>query len=241
MRARWPLVFAAALWPAAAGMDGARDWIAATELPDLTLPTSVEVVDRKGELLRAYTVSDGRWRMQVTPDAVDADYLAMLVAYEDKRFYNHAGVDWRSVLRAGWQAVKNGRIVSGGSTLTMQVARLLEESGTGKVGGKLRQMRVALALEQRLSKDQILQLYLLLAPYGGNLEGVRAASLAYFGKEPKEMTLAESALLAGVPNAPSVYSPKVNPELAAKRRKKVLSAMVSCGHISEEQAQAAGE
>ena len=134
MRARWPLVFAAALWPAAAGMDGARDWIAASELPDLSLPTSVEVVDRKGELLRAYTVSDGRWRMQVTAGAVDADYLAMLVAYEDKRFWQHSGVDWTAILRAGVQALRNGRVVSGGSTLTMQVARLLEESAQARSG-----------------------------------------------------------------------------------------------------------
>ena len=114
----------------------------------------------------------------------------------------------RSMLRAVLQAVWNGRVVSGGSTLTMQVARLLEESGTGKVAGKLRQMRVALALERRLTKDQILTLYLHLAPFGGNLEGVRAATLAYFGKEPRRLTPAEAALLVAIPQSPGSPPPR---------------------------------
>ena len=238
MRARWPLALAAALWVVALGMDRARDWVAATELPPLTLPASVEVVDRNGTLLRAYTVADGRWRMRVTPEEVDADYIAMLVGYEDKRFWTHAGVDWRSILRAGAQAVRHGRIVSGGSTLTMQVARLLEESGTGKVGGKLRQMRVALALEQRLDKAQILQLYLQLAPYGGNIEGVRAASLAYFGKEPKRLTPAEAALLVAIPQAPESRRPDRHPGRATDARGRVLERALRDGVISEEEARA---
>ena len=242
MRARWLMALAVALWAAAFAMDRGRDWVGATELPNLSIPASVEVVDRNGTLLRAYTVADGRWRMAATLADVDPDYLAMLIAYEDKRFYDHAGVDWRSVLRAGWQAVKNGRVVSGGSTLTMQVARLLEESGTGKMGGKLRQMRVALALEQRLSKDQILQLYLLLAPYGGNLEGVRAASLAYFGKEPKRLTPAEAALLVAIPQAPEARRPDRHPGRAAMARGRVLDRALRDGLISEEEArQVAGE
>ena len=242
MRSRWPVALAVALWAAAFGLDRGRDWVAATDLPPLNLPVSVEVVDRHGALLRAYTVADGRWRMGLSLAEVDPGFLALLIAYEDKRFYNHAGVDWRSVLRAGWQAVKNGRIVSGGSTLTMQVARLLEESGTGKVGGKLRQMRVALALEQRLSKDQILQLYLLLAPYGGNLEGLRAASLAYFGKEPKRLTPAEAALLVAIPQAPEARRPDRHPGRAATARGRVLDRALRDGLISEEEARhVAGE
>ncbi|MGB4907905.1 MAG: transglycosylase domain-containing protein, partial [Tabrizicola sp.] len=187
MRARWIISLALALWLAALGRDRFDQWIDATVLPPLALEMSVEVLDRDGDLLRAYTVADGRWRLALPPDKVDPLYLRMLLAYEDKRFRVHSGVDWRSVLRAGLQAAWNGRVVSGGSTLTMQVARLLEEGTTGQVGGKLRQMRVALALERRLTKDQILQLYLHLAPFGGNLEGVRAASISYFGKEPKRL------------------------------------------------------
>lgn len=241
MRARWPLALAVALWAAGAGLDRGRDWVGATDLPPLSLPTSVEVVDRNGALLRAYTVADGRWRMAVTPGEVDADYIAMLVAYEDKRFWAHPGVDWRSLLRAGGQALRHGKVVSGGSTLTMQVARLLEESGTGKVAGKLRQMRVALALEQRLDKAQILQLYLHLAPFGGNLEGVRAASIAYFGKEPKRLTAAEAALLVAIPQAPESRRPDRHPGRAAEARGRVLERALRDGLLTGEQRATLGE
>ncbi|MFC6497217.1 penicillin-binding protein 1C [Gemmobacter lanyuensis] len=236
MRARYPLALAAALWVAAFGMDRGRDWIAATDLPSLTLATSTEVVDRGGILLRAYTVADGRWRMAVTPDAVDPRYIAMLVAYEDKRFWQHGGVDLRALGRAVAQAVWNGRVVSGGSTLTMQVARLLEESGTGAVAGKLRQMRVALALEQRLTKAQILQLYLHLAPFGGNLEGVRAASLAYFGKEPRRLTPAEAALLVAIPQSPEGRRPDRHPGRAVAARDRVLERALRDGLLTAEEA-----
>ncbi|MFD1808137.1 transglycosylase domain-containing protein [Gemmobacter lanyuensis] len=131
-------------------------------------------------------------------------------------------MDLRALGRAVAQAVWNGRVVSGGSTLTMQVARLLEESGTGAVAGKLRQMRVALALEQRLTKAQILQLYLHLAPFGGNLEGVRAASLAYFGKEPRRLTPAEAALLVAIPQSPEGRRPDRHPGRAVAARDRVL-------------------
>ncbi|HMO70818.1 MAG TPA: transglycosylase domain-containing protein, partial [Paracoccaceae bacterium] len=177
------IALALALWAGAAALDGARGWIDATVLPPLSVETSVEVVARDGRLLRAYTVEDGRWRMALDPGQVDPAFVAMLLAYEDRRFRSHPGVDARALARAAWQSLRAGRVVSGGSTLTMQVARLLEDSGTGRMQGKLRQMRVALALERRLSKDQILGLYLHLAPYGGNVEGLRAATLAWFGKE----------------------------------------------------------
>jgi penicillin-binding protein 1C len=132
-------------------------------------------------------------------------------------------VDLRAVLRAGGQAVWHGRIVSGGSTLTMQVARLLENSGTGTAQGKLRQMRVALALERRLDKDQILTLYLHHAPYGGAVEGVRAASLGWFGKEPARLTQAEAALLVALPQSPEARRPDRHPQAATDARARVLS------------------
>src|SRR5690606_3700100 len=137
-----PFALAAGFFAAALARDAADLWIDRTVLPPLTVATGVEVTARDGSLLRAFTVADGRWRLE--PGAVDPGFLAMLVAYEDRRFYRHAGVDPLALLRAGWQAAANGRVVSGGSTLTMQVARLLEESGTGRLSGKLRQIRVAL-------------------------------------------------------------------------------------------------
>jgi penicillin-binding protein 1C len=239
MRARWYITAAAGLWLAAFGRDRFDTWIDATVLPPLVVETSIEVLDRDGDLLRAYTVADGRWRLALPPDRVDPLYLDMLLAYEDKRFRDHAGVDPRSMVRAVLQALWNGRVVSGGSTLTMQVARLLEEGTTGEVGGKLRQMRVALALERRLSKDQILQLYLHLAPFGGNLEGVRAASISYFGKEPKRLTPAEAALLVAIPQAPESRRPDRAADKAEAARNRVLARAVGEGVIDAEEAEAA--
>ncbi|QCO55728.1 penicillin-binding protein 1C [Pseudorhodobacter turbinis] len=228
---------ALALWLGAVARDAGDAWIDATVLPDLGVETSVEVLARDGRLLRAYTVADGRWRMAV--DAVDPRFAAMLIAYEDKRFHSHSGVDIRAALRAVAQAVRHGQVVSGGSTLTMQVARLLEDSGTGQLAGKLRQVRLALALEQHLSKQQILQLYYLIAPYGGNLEGVRAASLAYFGKEPTRLTPAQSALLVALPQAPEARRPDRAPDTATLARDKVLTRLAAAGVIAPDQAQAA--
>jgi penicillin-binding protein 1C len=239
MRARWLLVLALTLWLAALGRDRFDTWVDATILPPLTVEMSVEVLDRDGQLLRPYTVADGRWRLALPPDRVDPVYLEMLLAYEDKRFRGHAGVDPRSMLRAVLQAVWNGRVVSGGSTLTMQVARLLEEGTTGEVAGKLRQMRVALALERRLTKDQILQLYLHLAPFGGNLEGVRAASISYFGKEPLRLTPAEAALLVAIPQSPESRRPDRAADRAEAARNRVLARAVAEGVIDADTAEAA--
>ena len=239
MRARWIVGLALGLWLAAMGRDRFDAWIDATVLPPLAVEMSVEVLDRDGDLLRAYTVADGRWRLALPPDKVDPTYLRMLLAYEDRRFYQHSGVDPRSMARAVLQAMWNGRVVSGGSTLTMQVARLLEEGTTGEVAGKLRQMRVALALERRLTKDQILQLYLHLAPFGGNLEGVRAASISYFGKEPWRLTPAEAALLVAIPQSPESRRPDRAADRAEAARNRVLARAVGEDVIDTDTAEAA--
>ncbi|RYE08849.1 MAG: penicillin-binding protein 1C [Hyphomicrobiales bacterium] len=210
--------------------------------PDIaTLPVSAEVVDRNGLLLRPFTTADGRWRLPITPDQVDRRFIDMLLAYEDQRFETHHGIDWSGIGRAGFQYITaGGKIVSGGSTLTMQVARLIENSGgTRNLDGKIRQMVHADRLESELSKDQILTLYLTLAPYGGNIEGVRAASLAYFGKEPTRLTTAESALLVALPQSPEARRPDLNPKAAKLSRDMVLDRMVTSGLIGREEADAA--
>lgn len=238
MRAGWFIAAAAGLWLAAVARDRVDGWIDATNLPPLALATSQEVLDRNGELLRAYTVADGRWRLATDAAQVDPFFISLLLDYEDKRFYQHDGVDPQALLRAVGQALWNGHVVSGGSTLTMQVARLLEDSGTGKIEGKLRQMRLALALERHLTKDQILSLYLLLAPYGGNVEGMRAATIAYFGKEPRRLTPAEAALLVAIPQSPETRRPDRSLEVKAARDR-VLQRALSDGLIDADQAQAA--
>jgi penicillin-binding protein 1C len=241
MRRLAALLFALTLtlFAGAAGRDRFDLWVASTDMPALVLQSGVQVLDRDGKLLRAYTVADGRWRLHVEYADVDPAYVVALIAYEDKRFWEHSGVDPKSLARAFWQALRNGRIVSGGSTLTMQVARLLEESGTGALGGKLRQIRLALALENRLSKQEILQLYLNLAPFGGNVEGLRAASLAYLGKEPRRLTLAEAALLVAIPQSPERRRPDRHPQAAQDARDRVIARQFRDGLIDADQASAA--
>jgi penicillin-binding protein 1C len=203
--------------------------------PDMTraINVSPEVVDAKGTMLRAFLTSDGYWRMKTRVRDVSPRYLAMLKAYEDQRFDTHWGVDPGALLRAGLQFLSAGHIVSGGSTLTMQVARILEPPRSRGIGTKLFQMMRAIQLEERYSKDEILSLYLTLAPFGGNLEGVRAASLSYFGKDPSQIDLSEAALLVALPQSPVKQRPDRHAIRAAKGRDKVLARMVSEGIVSQ--------
>jgi penicillin-binding protein 1C len=219
-----------------------RDVLA--ELPTAPQPATLEVstvvVDGGGHLLRPFTTPSGRWRLPVTLADVDQRFIDMLLAYEDRRFHAHAGIDWQAMLRAALQfAGAGGRIVSGGSTLTMQVARLLEQQPTRNLAGKLRQMAIADALERHLRKDQILTLYLTLAPYGGNIEGIRAASLAWFGKEPRRLTTAEAALLVALPQSPEARRPDRDRAAARRARDLVLARLATAGVIAAEEAEAA--
>ncbi|HTO27191.1 MAG TPA: penicillin-binding protein 1C, partial [Devosia sp.] len=209
--------------------------------PDVaTLPVSVAVTDRDGLLLRPFTTADGRWRLPVDQASVDPRFIKMLIAYEDRGFSEHDGIAWSSMLRAAGQFVgAGGRVVSGGSTLTMQVARLIEGEPTRNVWGKLRQMVHATRLEHDLSKDEIIHLYLTLAPYGGNIEGIRAASLAYFGKEPTRLTTAEAALLVALPQSPEARRPDRDPLAAQRSRDMVLDRLVATGALLAEDATAA--
>src|SRR5271154_1163527 len=186
------------------------------------LEFSKEVLDRNGKLLRAYATSDGRWRLPATVADVDPRFFQVLFAYEDKRFRSHHGVDPLAVARAAFQLVSSGHIRSGSSTLTMQVARLLEDRHGRDLSGKLRQMVRAVEIEHALTKDQILSIYLELAPYGGNIEGIRAASLAYFGKQPRHLSLAEAALLVALPQSPELRRPDRSAEAARAARDRVL-------------------
>lgn len=204
-----------------------------------SLATSPVVLDRSDRLLRAFAIADGRWRLPVTRSDVDPRFLDMLIGYEDRRYFDHDGVDRRAVIRAAGQFLAAGRIVSGASTLTMQVARLLDGGPTRNVKGKLRQIAMARVLERHLSKDEILTIYLTLAPYGGNLEGIRAASLAYFGKEPKRLTTAEAALLVALPQAPERRRPDRDPTAARLARDRVLDRLTVAQVVDRDSAEAA--
>ncbi len=163
-------------------------WLYATTLPPLDLAAaaarSTVVLDRSGTLLRPFATPDGRWRLPVTAEAVDPRFQAMLLAYEDRRFARHPGIDPAALLRAAGQWLTRGRIVSGGSTLSMQVARLVEPRRERSLGAKLRQMVRAVTLERRLGKPGMLDLYLALAPYGGPLEGVGRRASRISGGSP---------------------------------------------------------
>lgn len=182
---------------------------------------STEIVDANGRLSRAFTTPDGKWRLKTTAEDVDPVYLALLKAYEDRRFDAHWGVDPLAAARAAGQWIGRGRIVSGASTLSMQAARLLEPRPRS-VASKLIQSARALQLEWRYSKPEVLAIYLTLAPMGGNLEGVRAASFAYFGKEPKQLSAAEAALLVAIPQSPERRRPDRAAGRAQAARDRVL-------------------
>jgi penicillin-binding protein 1C len=194
------------------------------------------ILDRNGKLLRPFTTPNGLWRLPVSVTEVDPDYFKLLLAYEDKRFYEHDGVDGIAIGRAVWQFISNGRPISGGSTLTMQAARLLDNRPTHSYRAKFGQMFRAWQLEERMSKREVLELYMRLAPFGGNIEGVRAASLAYFGKEPRRLTVAEAALLVALPQSPEYRRPDRNPAAARAARNRVIDRAAAAGVISQAEA-----
>src|SRR5208282_2683021 len=191
---------------------------------------------RDGELLRAFTTIEGRWRLPVRKADVDPRFFTLLKAYEDKRFDHHGGADFFALLRASWQYVRHGHAVSGGSTLTMQAARLLEPRSERNLFAKARQIFRSFELEQRFSKTQILDIYLALAPYGGNLEGLRAASLAYFGKEPRRLSNSEAALLVALPQAPEARRPDRSAKAARAARDRVIDRALKAHVLSAAEA-----
>ncbi|MBX9992856.1 penicillin-binding protein 1C [Phreatobacter oligotrophus] len=199
-------------------------------------PYSREVVDRNGRLLRPFQTDDDMWRFPGAVAEVDPLFLKMLTAFEDRRFAHHPGVDPLALARATGQWLRHGRIVSGGSTLSMQVARLIDKREDGRsLSVKLREIARAVRLERELGKPRMLDLYLSLAPYGGNVEGIRAASLAYFGKEPRRLSPGEAALLVAIPQSPEARRPDRHPEAARRARDRVLDRMLLAGVLKPEQ------
>ena len=221
------------------GLQSIHRIVQATPALQVDQPKSVIVAASDGRLLRPFTTASGHWRIPVTLDEVDPRLIDFLTSYEDRRFFEHDGVDRRAILRAAGQMLWHGKVVSGASTLTMQVARLLSDGNTKSLSGKIRQAAQAQMLEQQYSKQDILELYLNHAPYGGNLEGVRAASWAYFGKEPKWLNLSEIALLVALPQAPESRRPDRHYENAYKARARVLARFVADDLISVEDSERA--
>lgn len=166
------------------------------------------------------------------------NYLVQaIIAVEDVRFYSHSGYDLNSIFRATAHNVESGEIEEGASTITQQLAKNLFLTQEQSFTRKLEELFLAMNIEKHFSKNKILELYLNTIYFGSNFYGVESAAEGYFGKKPKELTLAESAMLAGLPNAPSVYSPYVNFLLAKKRQLVVINAMLKNKAISSRDAE----
>ncbi|MEY0672365.1 peptidoglycan glycosyltransferase PbpC [Providencia rettgeri] len=202
-----PLAFLAAdkIWP----------------LPIKQIEMARTVVAADGTPLWRFADKEGIWRFPVTLDEVSPDFIEALLTYEDRHFYRHPGVNPFSLVRAAGQFVSSGRIVSGGSTISMQVARLIDPHER-TLGGKLKQLWRTAQLEYHYSKDEILEMYLNRAPYGGTIEGIGAASWVYLNKSPVKLTASEAALFAVLPQAPSRLRPDRYPQRAQAARDKVL-------------------
>ena len=222
--------------------------IAAIVLADLLAPPPIEragdqstiVTDANGQWLHAFANDQQRWRFEAHLDEIDPAFIERLILIEDKRFWGHPGVDPVAAMRAAFTSAKAGRVVSGASTISMQTARLLEPRPRN-LGSKFVEMVRALQLERRLSKREILELYLTLAPYGGNIEGVRAASIFYFDKEPGRLTDAEQALLIALPQAPEARRPDRRQKNAVGARREILKRLASLDAIGATAAAEADE
>ena len=195
---------------------------------------STVVTDDEGRILRAFPVENGRWRLPMTVDAVDPAFLRALLAVEDARFHTHPGIDPIAIGRALLSLLRHGEVVSGASTITMQTARLLEPRPERTLGAKIAEMLRALQLEARLSKAEILSLYLTLAPYGGNLEGLRSATHGWFGREPDALTPAQIALLLALPQAPEARRPDRRPMAARRSRARLLDRLATAGLLDRD-------
>ncbi len=204
--------------------------------PDLQrlAETGAVVTAADGRVLRVFPSGDGVLRLPLGPDSlarVDPGYLALLLAVEDKRFYGHDGVDARALLRASVAALRHGAVRSGASTISMQLARLLDPKPR-TLAAKLEEMFRAWQLERRFGKDEILAMYLSLAPYGGRVEGLRTAALTWLGKEPFALTPGEAALLVALPQAPARLRPDRDPEAAAAARRRILERGAAAGVLA---------
>lgn len=223
---------------AAAGFGAAALWSLPPAPMERYAQTAQQIVDRNGRLLRAFLSEDDAWRFRASRADVDPLYLEMLFAFEDQRFARHWGVDPLAALRAAGQAAFYGEVVSGASTLTMQAARLLDP-GPRRLRRKILEAARAVGLERRIGKEGALSVYLTLAPFGGNLEGVVAGAWGWFGKPPSLLTPAEAALLVALPKNPNGYRPDLHPGAAERARARVLDAAAARGVLSAQEAEAA--
>lgn len=200
-------------------------------MASLYRPSSTLVFDRHGRLLQAFISEDDMWRIRTPLAEISPKLQRSLLAFEDRWFHWHPGVNPLALGRALLQNLRAGRVVSGGSTITMQIARMMEPKPR-TVGAKIWEILRAFQLELRYSKQELLEIYFNIAPYGGNIEGAAAAAWLYFGKEPSQLSLGEAALLVALPNSPTACRPDADPRRARAARDRVLARLRKAGAIS---------
>lgn len=201
-----------------------------TQIGSIEVPEASVVFDIKGRPIKGLAEEN---RISIGFEEIPDSFKAAIIAVEDKNFYNHHGIDFSGILRALFLNLKAGKVTAGGSTITQQTAKILFLSHERTVIRKLKELFYALELERRYSKDEILTRYCNSIYFGHGAYGLEVASRTFFNKNARDLSVEESALLAGLPNAPSLYDPYVNPEAAQQRQGVVLQRMVEEGYISE--------
>lgn len=194
-------------------------------------PYSSVVYSREDRLLGAHIAADGQWRFPPS-DSLPAFYKQAVLTFEDRHFYHHPGIDPVALVRAAVANMKAGRIVQGGSTITMQVVRMGLGNQPRTIWQKIKEMVIALRMELAYSKEEIFSLYAAHAPFGGNVVGLEAASWRYFSRPPQQLSVAEYALLAVLPNAPSALRPGKNPDELLAKRNRLLLRLTEEGKLS---------
>src|SRR5687768_11365293 len=212
-------------------------------LPEKYLTPSIRITDRHGRLLYEVLPEAGGRNTVLSMEHIPQCLKDATIAVEDKNFYTHPGVDLTGILRALWLNLRGGEVRAGGSTITQQVARNVllsqDERMERTLRRKLREALLAWRMTRKLSKDEILALYLNQINYGGMAYGVEAAAQTYFGKPASDLLLPECALIAGLPQAPGLYNPLTNPVLAKERQRVVLKLMEKQGFLTPEERLAA--
>jgi penicillin-binding protein 1C len=207
-------------------------WLFCLPRPLFDAPLSAVLEDRNGDLLGAHIASDGQWRFPM-PDSLPDKYIRCVVAFEDKRFWMHPGVDPIGLCRATYMNLRRTKVVSGGSTLTMQVIRLSRNNPPRTIWEKLLEAFMATRLELTHSKKEILRLYATHAPFGGNVVGLEAASWRFYGKKPQLISWAEAATLAVLPNSPALIHPGRNRATLLEKRNRLLKRLYEDGTLEQ--------
>ena len=208
-------------------------WWSILPVPLFQDPYATVLFDREGQVMGMKVADDGQMRFEEVQD-LPPRYVISVLVFEDRYFLAHQGVNWWALCRALVQNIQAGHVVSGGSTLSMQVVRLALGNPPRTVPEKIREIFLTLRMEQSYSKKQILEMYASHAPFGGNVVGIRAAALKYFNRRPEQLSWAEAALLAVLPNAPALLYPGKNNTLLKQKRDGLLAKLYREGVMSED-------